>query len=145
MKAPARLIAIVFGLILVALGAFTIVWSAKNDPINKYKAFLDHDDRYFAQISGACETFAPRLPSGLLDVTSIPVRDKSVPLILKNLRPDFIELRAKQVYVGFGQSRSSWGIIWEENDYDSARWNLVVNADGKRTFLISANVDRHKQ
>jgi hypothetical protein len=112
-----------------------------------YSEFMKRDQKYYAQVAAACDTFLSKHPGGATPSVLIPddnPGDDFMSPILRDLNSGRIETSSN--FLGETNSVSrmlimvgvSWGklakggfeIIWANSREDSSLWNLTTHTEG---------------
>jgi len=120
-------------------------------PASPYHRFHKQNTDYYARLARACasvfqqhRSFSRHQTSGKplelqhvwMDATNglwddfvLSPKDPALPDTIQALHPDEILITPKSVFIGFGVSTLSWGIVWAQDEHSTNHWLLLSDAE----------------
>ncbi len=92
--------------------------------------------KYYADLTGACDSILTEHPLGTNEVIKIAVTDPSLPKIITNLHPIKIRVSPQRVWLLLGSdSHAGFGLAWEPQYGQTNMWVLHTIAEGLDTVI----------
>lgn len=133
-----NLIAALFVSLIGFLIFFYIVHS--ESPMVSYQHFMARDQSYYIKCATACDMLIEQLRAGGNSNKTIDGHDKTLPTVLYELHPSFVNVFTNQVSLLIGPGgRLSYVVVWVQSDETDTLWQLEVNVDGLSKAVFSTN------
>ena len=91
-----------------------------------YRAFVRHDQQYYAQFATACDALISQNATGSAYQRELTSDDQSLPIQLRDLHPSHLVVSSNAVLVTVGYGWDSYGIGWSPNEHDPSLWELKI-------------------
>lgn len=107
---------------------------------NGYRTFLGQSPQYYAGVAGACDVLIKEVQKRNGQQLVIPWSDNRVPKVLRDLRPEYLEIDSYRAYIMVGAGRSAYAIIWQQAN--STEWRLSTVGDTLQTDVYTNGIFR---
>jgi hypothetical protein len=104
----------------VVLGAcFLVCWAFygalrfRDRASGGYWTFLGKNQQYYMRFARACDSLMVAHPMGTNQIISIATTDPSVSAIIRDLKPNEIQVQSNRVWMMIGASHAGFVVAWE--------------------------------
>ena len=128
------------GVLILAFGLTgLVVHGWRYSAVGRNRFFSKQNEAYYRTLASACDAAISQLPKGVSQKPNVPANDPSLPLPIRQLGADFVDISTERVYIGFGTGRVAFGIIWKQSELNPSDWELMSNADGVTKTVFSTS------
>jgi hypothetical protein len=117
-------VGVLFLFVLCCLGAFILT----KPP---FLQFMDKGQKYYVELSRACDTVLQQHPRGTNEFIALSGEDASLPSVIRDLHSNRITVENQRLWMVIGGSRDGFGVAWERDESRMNLWRLIVYPDGE--------------
>lgn len=125
--------------------AFVVVLMMNEKPVS-YSDFISRNHLELAVVADACDKLLRATPRDATMTRVLYGNDKSLPTILRELRPTQIEVASgfregtntvSRVRMTIGRPKDQFTVAWENSAKDNSLWELAVTGGEERIVVLS--------